>query len=128
MKALRAVVCLTMAVLGIAAAAPGPAAAEAVVVRNLTVTDGTVSGDLVNTSHRLVRDVRLLVRHTWLWTSERSPGEESPGRAAYPTVHEDIPPGESRSFTVRANPPLPVRSDGRFETTVEVVGFTEIGD
>jgi len=126
MRALRAV-CLTMAVLGVAAA-PSLAVAEAVVVRNLTVTDGTVSGDLVNTSPRLVRDVRLLIRHTWLWTSEQSPGEESPGRAAYSTVREDIPPGGSRSFTARANPPLPVRSDGRFETSVEVVGFTEIGD
>jgi len=126
MRALRAV-CLTMAVLGVTAA-PGLAAAEAVVVRNLTVTDGTVSGDLVNTSRHLVRDVRLLVRHTWLWASERSPGEESPGRAEYPTVHEDIPPGGSRSFTMRADPPLPVRSDGRFETSVEVVGFTESGD
>lgn len=127
MRALRAV-CLAMAVLGVVTAAPGLAVAEAVVVRNLTVTDGAVSGDLVNTSHRLVRDVRLLVRHTWLWTSEQSPGEESPGRAVYPTVHEDIPPGGSRSFTVRVDPPLPVRSDGRFETAVEVVGVTEIGD
>jgi hypothetical protein len=127
MRALRAV-CLTMVVLGVAAATPSIAAAEAVVVRNLTVTDGTVSGDLVNTSNRLVRDVRLLVRHTWLWTSERSPGEESPGRAAYPTVHTDIPPGASRSFTVGVTPPLPERSDGRFETAVEVVGFTETGD
>jgi len=127
MRALRAAF-FTIAVLGVVAAAPGLAAAEAVVVRNVTVTDGTVTGDLVNTSHRLVRDVRLLVRHTWLWAGERSPGEDSPGRAAYPTVHEDIPPGGSRAFTVRPDPPLPVRSDGHFETSVEVVGATEIGD
>jgi hypothetical protein len=119
---------LTIALLGVVAAAPGLAATEAVVVRNLIVTDGTVSGVLVNTSHHLVRDVRLLVRHTWLWANERSPGEDSPGRTTYTTVHEDIPPGGSLPFTVRPNPPLPVRSDGRFETSVEVVGVTEIGD
>jgi hypothetical protein len=121
--------CLGMAVLGAGVVvAPDPAVAQAVVVRNLTVTDEAVSGDLVNTSDHLVRDVRLLVRHTWLWTSERSPGEESPGRAAYPTVREDIPPGGSRSFTVPVDPPLPVRPDGRFQTGVDVVGFTEVGD
>lgn len=118
----------TIALLGVVAAAPGLTAEEAVVVRNVIVTDGSVSGDLVNTSHHLVRDVRLLVRHTWLWANERSPGEDNPGRTAYATVHEDIPAGGSLPFTVRPDPPLPVRSDGRFETSVEVVGVTEIGD
>jgi hypothetical protein len=125
---LHAALLITVALLGVVAAASDVAAQDAVVVRNVIVTDGVVSGDLANTSHHLVRDVRLLVRHTWVWANERSPGEDSPGRSAYTTVHEDISPGGSLPFTVRPNPPLPVRSDGRFETSVEVVGVTEIGN
>ena len=128
MRALPAIR-LAIAVLGIATAAPDLAVADDVVVRNLTVTDGTVSGDIVNMSHHLVRDVRLLVRQTWSWQSRRSLRENSPGWAAYPTVHRgDILPGASRSFTVHVGPPVPVRSDERFETAVEVVGFTEMDE
>ncbi len=89
--------------------APAPGA---ILVRNLGIDGDVVSGELVNTSHHLVRDVRLLVRHTWLWDQERAPGEDSPGRAAYHTIPESIPPGGHLSFNVHPAPPLPARSDG----------------
>jgi hypothetical protein len=103
-------------------------ASGAVSVRNLAIRGDVVSGELVNTSSHLVRDVRLLVRHTWLWDAERAPGEDSPGRASYHTVPESIPPGGRLAFNVEPTPPLPARTDGRFEPSVEIVGFTEIGD
>jgi hypothetical protein len=97
------------------------------VLHAVSAADGTVTGDLVNTSNRLVRDVRLLVRHTWLWGAEFTPGDDSPGRATYETIRNDIPPGGRLSFVVQPTPPLPLRPDGRFETSVDVVGFTEVG-
>lgn len=101
---------------------------SSVVVRHVQARDdGVVTGVLVNRSTRLVRDVRLLVRHSWLWSHEFSPGEDSPGRVAYHVVPADIPPAGSVEFRYRPDPPLPDRSDGRFETSVEVVGLTEIG-
>ena len=38
-----------------------------VTVRDVTARPGMVSGVLVNHSQKLLRDVRLLFHHTWLW-------------------------------------------------------------
>ena len=101
---------------------------QTVIVRDLIAEDDAVSGFVVNNSTRLVRDVRLLIRHNWLWNNERFPGEDSPGRSAYYVVPNDIPPGGRAPLTYHPNPPLPARSDGRFTTSAEVVGFTEVGE
>ncbi len=98
-----------------------------VTVRDVAAHQGTVSGVLVNRSHKQLRDVRLLIHHNWLWANEQKPGDDSPGRVAYYTVRTRVPPEGDVSFTYRAEPPLPERDDGRFETTVEIVGWTEIG-
>ena len=74
-----------------------------------------------------VRDVRLLFHHTWLWADEFHPGEDSPGRADYYTVRNELPPGGTVEFSYRPEPPLPDRGDRRFETTVDVVGWMEVG-
>ncbi len=98
-----------------------------VTVRDVTTRHGVVSGMLGNRSRKMLRDVRLLIHHTWLWKTEQKPGDDSPGRVDYYTVRSELPPGESVEFTYRTNPPLPERDDGHFETTVDVVGWTEIG-
>ncbi|MBI4516530.1 MAG: hypothetical protein HY699_12030 [Deltaproteobacteria bacterium] len=102
--------------------------AQQVVVRDLRVRAGAVSGLVVNNARKPLRDVRLLIRHQWIWKNERNPGPDNPGRVAYYTVHEEIPPDVSVAFKYRPNPPLPDRSDGHFETTVEVVGYSEVGE
>ena len=106
----------------------GPEAAAAVSVTDVAAKDGTVSAVLVNRSQHVIKDVKLLIRHGWLWKNERHPGADSPGRAEYYVVHGQIPPGGSMPFTYRIDPPLPQRSDGRFSSSVEVVSFTEIGE
>ena len=99
---------------------------EVVAVRNLSVKDGVVSGDLANQSPRPVRDVELLIRYVWHWKNEFRPGKESPGMAVYHTVEGEIPPGESRRFVYTPPSPLPSRLDGTFETIVAVAGFSEV--
>jgi len=101
-------------------------ATQVVSIRNLTVKDGAVSGELVNKSPRTIRDVQLLIRYTWLWTNEMRPGEESPGDAVYVTVEGDIPSSGSKPFTYRPASPLPARTDGRFDVSVAVAGYAEI--
>jgi hypothetical protein len=103
-------------------------AAQVVLVTDLSVQDGIMSASLVNKSPRLVRGVRLLIRHAWVWKDERHPGADSPGTAEYYIVHNTILPGQSLRITQTPSPPLPQRSDGHFETSVEVVGFEEVGD
>jgi len=39
----------------------------------------------------------------------------------------DLPSGEKAEFSYVPSPPLPVRSDGRFKTTAEIVSFEEVG-
>ena len=105
---------------------PPDAAARVVAVADLSVRDGIVSGSLVNKSTRVVREVRLLIRYAWVWKDERHPGEDSPGTAEYDTVSTPIPPGSQLRFTHAPSPPLPQRTDGHFETSVEVVGFEQV--
>ena len=59
--------------------------------------------------------------------SARGGAEESPGRTAVYTVPGEIPPGGQLPFTYRPDTPLPQRTDGRFETSVSVVGLEQVG-
>ncbi|GIW41492.1 MAG: hypothetical protein KatS3mg076_2069 [Candidatus Binatia bacterium] len=97
-----------------------------VVLEDVEVRDGNVSGFVVNRSSREIRDVRLLVRHVWYWKDEQNPGEESPGRAVFYTVKGELPPGARKPFTYQPDPPLPDRADGHFRTLVEVAGYSEV--
>ncbi|HXQ22062.1 MAG TPA: hypothetical protein VN812_10355 [Candidatus Acidoferrales bacterium] len=102
-------------------------AAAVVTVSEVVSHDGAVSGLLTNHSQRLVRDVQLVIRRSWLWNDERHPGEEAPGRSDFYTAPAEIPPGGSVRFRY-AGVPLPRRTDGHFDTAVDVVGFTEVGE
>jgi hypothetical protein len=99
---------------------------KTVTLRNVTVRDGQISGEVVNKSSHLVRDVQLLIRHAWLWKNEFRPGEEAPGRAVLYDVKRELRSGESIPFSYTPSPPLPSRTDGYFETEVSVAGFTEV--
>ncbi len=99
---------------------------KVVTLRNTTVKDGAVSGDLVNKSNRTIRDVQLLIRNIWHWKNEFRPGDDSPGDAVYYTVQREIPPGGSVPFTYNPQTPSTPGPNGNFETTVSVAGFTEV--
>jgi len=105
---------------------PSSEAARTIVINDLTVQDGSVSGTIVNKSSATVRGVQLLLRQTWLWNDERHPGTDSPGRTLPFTFAGDVAPNGSAPFTFQI-PPLPERSDGRFVTTMDVTGLTEVG-
>jgi hypothetical protein len=107
------------------AVVPSSEASQEIVVQDVTAKDGSVSGIVVNNSSKTVRDVALLVRQEWLWNDEFHPGIDSPGRALRVTLRQDIAPHTSASFIFQT-PPFALRSDGRFVTTVEVTGFSEV--
>jgi hypothetical protein len=89
--------------------------------------DGTVTGEIRNNSKNTIRDVQLFIRNTFLWKDEFHPGQESPSAAFYPTISGEIAPGGSLPFKFTPNPPLPKRTDGRFEApSVSIAGFTQI--
>jgi len=99
---------------------------HAIALRNVVSQNGAVKGQIVNKGLLPVENVRLLIRQNWLWQNERNPGQDNPGRARYHTVRGKIRPGATLSFSYQPDPPLPSRTDGRFETLVDVVGFTEL--
>jgi hypothetical protein len=105
---------------------PSSEAPRAVVIQDVIAKNGSVSGTVVNSSSKTVRDVQLLVRQEWLWSDELHPGTDSPGRTLPLTLGRDIAPHASASFIFQTPPSAP-RSDGRFVTTVEVTGFREVG-
>ncbi len=109
-----------------AAVVPSSEAAQTIVINDLTVRDGSVSGTVVNKSSATVRGVELLLRQTWLWNNERHPGTDSPGRTLPFTLRGDVAPNASAPFTFQT-PPLDQRSDGRFVTTMDVISFSEVG-
>lgn len=103
---------------------------EVVVVDVKSDQSGIVSATLVNRLSHSVRDVRLLIRHEWLWSDEMSPGPDvlNPGRASYHTVEGTIDAQGRKEFVYRPDPPLRGGASGSFRTKVEVVGFVEVGD
>jgi hypothetical protein len=101
-------------------------AAQVVEVANVKTRGDIVSGLLINESPQIARDIQLVVRQTWMWDNERHPGADSPGRAEFFTAHTEIPPHGTVAFTYDTGP-LSQRTDGHFETYVQVVGFTEVG-
>ncbi|MGQ0657594.1 MAG: hypothetical protein ACT4NU_05790 [Chromatiales bacterium] len=96
---------------------------DTVSVLSVTENNGVVEGMIVNESPHPVKDVELLITYEWLWNEEFSPGDDNPGRAVFQTVPEEIPAGASVPFSYQPPSPLPVRSDGRFLISAEVVGY-----
>lgn len=94
--------------------------ARDVVVRDVEARGGTVSGTVVNTSGKVLKDVRLMIDHMWLWENEYHPGTNDPSRVEYFTIREEIPPGGQARFTFRSEAPLPEARGGHFETLVRV--------
>ncbi len=101
-------------------------AARTILINDVSVQNGWVSGTVINQSSTTLHAVELSLQQVWLWNDERHPGTESPGRTLPFTFRGDVPPNGSAPFTFQP-PPLPQRSDGRFVTTVDVIGFTQVG-
>jgi hypothetical protein len=98
-------------------------------VRDVRSQPDRVTGVLVNLSSKPVRSIQVRIDRSWLWTNERHPGEEThdPGRSVIYTVPGEIAPGGRLPFTYRPDAPLPERRDGRFETSVTIVGLEQVG-
>lgn len=101
-------------------------AAQVVSLRNVSDKDGEVTGEVVNNSKQALRDVQLQVLYSWRWKNEFHPGADDPGRAVYETIKAEIAPGQSTRFNYKPAPPLPARTDGHYDISVKVVGFTQL--
>ena len=101
-------------------------ASQEVTVDDVQMRNGAISGMVINKSGDTLRDVKLVIDHAWLWKNERHPGTNDPSRTDFYTVPQLIPPQGTVAFEYQPRP-LPNRTDGRFDTTVKVMDFTEVG-
>ncbi|TMA95350.1 MAG: hypothetical protein E6J74_12160 [Deltaproteobacteria bacterium] len=130
--ALAIVVLVTPGVVAIAATAndtivvAGDEVGRIVTLRNVSIKNGEVSGEIVNNSRDTLRDVVLEIRYSWRWANEFHPGKDDPGRTVYYTAAKEIPPGGSARFEYKPSPPLPERRDGSFVIDVKVAGFERV--
>jgi hypothetical protein len=67
-------------------------------LRDVSIKNGEVSGEVVNNSSDTLRDVVVEIRYSWLWADEYHPGKDDPGRTVYYTAAKEIPPGGSARF------------------------------
>ena len=100
--------------------------ARIVSVEKVSVTDGSVSGEVINHSKNALRDVQLLIRYIWLWDNETKPGKNDPSASFYYNLPGEIPPGGRASFTFKPAQPLAKASGGHFETSASIAGFSEV--
>ena len=96
-------------------------------ITDVHATDARVKATLVNNSDSRIKDIQLVIRHTFLWNDERNPGSDNPGRTEFYLVLGEIAPHGQLAFEYRPDPPLPQRADGTFKTSIEIAGFTEVG-
>jgi hypothetical protein len=94
-------------------------------VRDVRGDAASVSGRLVNLSDRPVSNLKLSVNDTFVWTDERHPGSNDPSQAGTYTLALEIPPNGSAPFAIQRTTALPARSDGQFQTQVQVMGLTQ---
>jgi hypothetical protein len=126
---------MTTTALGLVLAAPAFAetyatetrVASRVEVRDVRGDATSISGRLVNLTGRTLANLKLSVNDTFLWTNERTPGSNDPSQAESYLLRQQIPAKSSVPFTVFRKSPLPMRSDGQFQTKVEVMGMSEQG-
>jgi hypothetical protein len=102
------------------------ASARIVSVEKVSVTDGSLSGEVINHSKNALRDVQLLIRYIWLWDKETKPGTNDPSASAYYNLPGEIPPGGRAPFTFKPSQPLAKASGGHFETSASIAGFSEV--
>mgnify|MGYP003575319329 CR=1 FL=1 len=130
LAALISALLLCVTTLPVTATAATPQIAETAdavaTLRNVTVKDGEVAGEVVNNSKSTLRDVQLRILYSWRWKNEFHPGKDDPGTAVFMTVDKEIPAGQSARFEYKPSPPLSARKDGYFDTSVKIVGFTQV--
>ena len=100
---------------------------QALEVRNVVVNNNNViTGEVVNKSAYLMRDVELSLKYHWRWKNEMKPGADPFGRSVLMKLGRDLRPGESTSFSFNPDPPLPSRPEGYYVAEVAPAGFAVV--
>ena len=86
--------------------------------------NGTIEGELLNTTAQRVTDVQVLVRYSWVWARESNIERDDPSWANTFTFPVDLKPGDSSPLSIPALRPIELRDDGKFLISAKVMGYT----
>lgn len=86
--------------------------------------DGTIEGELLNTTADRVSDIQVLVRYSWLWERESSQERVDPSWANTFTFPVDLKPGDSSPLSIPPLREMTDNKDGKFLISAKVMGYT----
>ena len=96
----------------------------ALTVQNVTMNGNRLLGEITNNSGQKLRDISLMLQHSWRWQDGRDPKIEVPIDAVLLKLKKDLLPGETAAFTHFVLLPENTRKDGQFVTDVSVAAFS----
>ena len=105
-------------------AVPTEQVEKILVIRDVTVTENRLLGEITNNSPLKVRDVSLMVQHIRRSKDGLNPKVESPLNAFLLTLNRDLLPGETATFSSAVLLPENAQRDGDVVTDVSVAAFT----
>jgi len=105
-------------------AVPTEQVEKILVIRDVTVTENRLLGEITNNSPLKVRDVSLMVQHIRRSKDGLNPKVESPLNAFLLTLNRDLLPGETATFSSGVLLPENAQRDGDVVTDVSVAAFT----
>ena len=95
-------------------------------VETEAVGPGKLVGKLRNTGPRTVRDIVVLIKHSWVWTKVRGDGPDSYSHSEYVPIDRALVPGDQAAFASVHTPSADVPEDADYFSTVKVSELTEI--
>ena len=97
---------------------------KAVSVMHEIQPDGDIQGFVRNNSEQKIKDVELLVKYSFVWSSPDQQKPDNPSMAEYVTLKTELSPGEFMPFEYALGRTLEARDDGTYIPSVRVVAMT----
>jgi len=105
-------------------AVPTEQVEKILVIRDVTVTENRLLGEITNNSPLEVRDISLMVQHIRRSKDGLNPKVESPLNTFLLNLNRDLLPGETATFSSAVLLPEEAQRDGDVVTDVSVAAFT----
>lgn len=105
-------------------AVPTEQVEKILVIRDVTVTENRLLGEITNNSPLEVRDISLMVQQTRRSKDGLNPKVESPLNTFLLNLNRDLLPGETATFSSAVLLPEEAQRDGDVVTDVFVAAFT----
>ena len=87
---------------------------------------GQVSGLVHNQSETQIKDIKLMIRHNWIWPYAGDDQPDTHSRTAYISIAAVLEPGKATTFASIVAAPRHVPDNARYSSTVTVHAVTKM--